>query len=961
MRKLAVVVLSLFLLTPQLSVFVVAQRDGSLGKKRLAVLKSEKKPERRPAVQSSSQPQPQPQRELAFQELASVIIEAQNLQDKADAFKVLAKSANLLWLRSPTKSTTMFLQLWQVAKEIEAVEVREDARTDILRYLVPRDSKLAAKLLEEASVSTNSRAVPISQLVKGSDPTSQRLNNLASKLVQQQDSIQAGTTLERALAVAVTPATVSTLTKLRQINVGLADSVVARTLERLKTRPTVLSLPGLYLLVDYVFPASNVDANARVNAPSQSLRALYFLTSYSVLKKSIQESDLLLSKEHGYSMNDLRFRSIFQNQLAGVLAELAPGFAPHLIPELKTLATERFASVSSEATAISRFTRKRLSDSQESSGDRFTDISVALAKGDIPEAERLLGGVEDETSRKAVAQTIARVAFGLALAKSELDEAHAEARKLEDPTVRAMAYAQLARAARAKGDKDFTKLIVSDALSLFSEGKSNGLRARALLMLAPEALALSGPDALDLLRRAATVINDLPAANNAESSESADLDDPLSLRDAPELQRAFSTIASADFEGTLLAARQIEPQLISLLARLATLETVLTRAKNNTKVSGLSLNHGESSFTLTPGFLQSGVRKSFGQFSHKSAIKAPPAPKQLATCSCGPCMVKSSLTATAPVPGRWWDCMSDCMRGFGVSAISVTLCGAACVTGNVPICAICFALHATAFNFCALYCAVHLVPPSPTYCDITGLVKTPPDGETGTNIAPRLIDCNLNYEPCLCRPRSPIIIDVAGNGFDLTNVADGVRFNITGFGPEPLGWTRADSDDAFLSLDLNANGSIDDGTELFGNFTYQPEPAPGAERNGFAALAVFDFNADGKIDSDDNVYSELRLWQDKNHNGVSEPEELKRLDKLGLKTLFLDYTRSGKVDRFGNEFRYRARVNDFGDRQLGRWAWDVFLVSLRPPRIFGEGDAGVARGVPASNSTRAARKAKPTE
>ncbi len=181
------------------------------------------------------------------------------------------------------------------------------------------------------------------------------------------------------------------------------------------------------------------------------------------------------------------------------------------------------------------------------------------------------------------------------------------------------------------------------------------------------------------------------------------------------------------------------------------------------------------------------------------------------------------------------------------------------------------------------------------------------------------------------------MVDVDGDGFDLTGIPGGARFNITGAGPEPLGWTRADSDDAFLALDVNGNGLIDNGTELFGNFTAQPEPAAGDERNGFRALAIFDSNADGQIDSSDSVYSVLRLWQDRNHNGVSDPEELQPLDKLGVKTLFLNYVRSKRVDKFGNEFRYRARVHDFGDRQLGRWAWDVFLVSSRPglPRTGG--------------------------
>jgi hypothetical protein len=130
---------------------------------------------------------------------------------------------------------------------------------------------------------------------------------------------------------------------------------------------------------------------------------------------------------------------------------------------------------------------------------------------------------------------------------------------------------------------------------------------------------------------------------------------------------------------------------------------------------------------------------------------------------------------------------------------------------------------------------------------------------------------------------------------------------------------------------------IDNGLELFGNFSAQPEPAMGAERNGFAALAVFDYNADGKIDSEDTVYSELRLWHDRNHNGVSEPDELQSVERLGLKTLFLNYRRSKRVDKHGNEFRYRAKVNDFRDRQLGRWAWDVFLVNSRRRVTIGGG------------------------
>jgi hypothetical protein len=179
---------------------------------------------------------------------------------------------------------------------------------------------------------------------------------------------------------------------------------------------------------------------------------------------------------------------------------------------------------------------------------------------------------------------------------------------------------------------------------------------------------------------------------------------------------------------------------------------------------------------------------------------------------------------------------------------------------------------------------------------------------------------------------SPIVIDVLGNGFNLTNAPNGVRFDLNRDGTkEQLSWTSVNSDDAWLVLDRNENGTIDNGKELFGNNSPQPAPTAGEERNGFRALAVFDKpsrggNNDGRISPQDAVFDSLRLWQDTNHNGISEASELKALDELGLRKIDLDYQRSNRVDQFGNKFKYRARVRDANDAQLGRWAWDVYLV-----------------------------------
>ena len=142
---------------------------------------------------------------------------------------------------------------------------------------------------------------------------------------------------------------------------------------------------------------------------------------------------------------------------------------------------------------------------------------------------------------------------------------------------------------------------------------------------------------------------------------------------------------------------------------------------------------------------------------------------------------------------------------------------------------------------------------------------------------------------------------------------------------ERVAWTEPGSRQAFLFLDRNANGVVDNGTELFGNLT--PQETSNAP-NGFRALELLDRaenggNSDGRISSQDAAFSHLKLWSDENHDGSSQPPELVQLVESGVMSIGLDYKTINKKDRFGNLFRYLGVVEmDSGKK---RHAYDVFL------------------------------------
>jgi hypothetical protein len=196
-------------------------------------------------------------------------------------------------------------------------------------------------------------------------------------------------------------------------------------------------------------------------------------------------------------------------------------------------------------------------------------------------------------------------------------------------------------------------------------------------------------------------------------------------------------------------------------------------------------------------------------------------------------------------------------------------------------------------------------------------------------------DCRIaaNRRPadCACR-YSVVLIDLSGKGLELTNVENGVDFDLNSEGSmkQKVSWTTANSAGSFLFLDSNQDRMVNNGGELFGSLTPQvPSPAD-PERNGFLALAYYERpgfggNSDGVIDGRDAIFTKLRLWWDSNHNGISEPSELHTLKEVGIEAISLAYKKAERTDQYGNLIRYESDVYGANHKKVGT-AYDLILL-----------------------------------
>ena len=229
-----------------------------------------------------------------------------------------------------------------------------------------------------------------------------------------------------------------------------------------------------------------------------------------------------------------------------------------------------------------------------SSEDPEQKFFFAMSSGDFDTARAELERIKGGEKRNMYAQLLIKSEARALLARAELMEAVTVIRKLEDSTARLVMYLDALRATQKKRDADVAKIIINEARLLVPQTDRNGLHLRALFAFASRLIKLGvQDDAVEFLNGAVTTINALggkDAERNGDKSFAAaamaELNDPNSLLDEPDMEQAFTAVGSFDLDVGLSHAKKIQPKPVQLLARLQTIHSVIKQAAVKPKPAG---------------------------------------------------------------------------------------------------------------------------------------------------------------------------------------------------------------------------------------------------------------------------------------------------------------------------------------------------------------------------------------
>ena len=180
--------------------------------------------------------------------------------------------------------------------------------------------------------------------------------------------------------------------------------------------------------------------------------------------------------------------------------------------------------------------------------------------------------------------------------------------------------------------------------------------------------------------------------------------------------------------------------------------------------------------------------------------------------------------------------------------------------------------------------------------------RTPDDSNADFNLLNATALNSLSAMTTFNTYVDPLLLDLSGNGVHMTDIRDGVLFDMDHSGTlKRSGW--ADRQTGMLVID-DGSGQIKDVSQMFSEYYGGMAGTDGRAgekkfSDGFAALASVDGNKDGVIDARDAIWNKLRVWVDGTHDAQADAGELKTLEELGITQINVRSGRSEEI-RDGN-------------------------------------------------------------
>ncbi len=533
-------------------------------------------------------------KERAIQEIELILDRSDRILDLKQRVRVRGLAASIVWNIDQARSRSIFKSLWASIDKMtdDGSLAEEDARIDLLQFILPIDRDLARELEMSASSADGDRKESgrdeVLDRLTGVDLETRRKAFLAWRVVEDDPEL-AASILDLGRATSIPPLVPTILSKIREKNPILANGLVMQALENFETQTPTVALAGLGTLMTYVFPAMpSGHVTIDVINSDEQVRGRFTAVAYSSLKRSSLQPDDYLVRAEGMSSRSLEFRRLGQALISTTLTALTPHYMAEAFPEVAS-ASLTFRSRTDQAmigvidaqVAVVKGLVSRIAASKSIEVEIVDKLVKKDYHGAILSAEK----ISIPSHRTAWEDVVYVARTKEDMRHGQLLRALESLRKVSNQEQALDLFIQLSGKASEAKDENVSTLALQEAFRIATDSEG-GARIRSLLAIASDVATFNEPFAANVLRSAVDELNALSNINETAGKTSAGRgskywDDPDNYLSSRLFHRAFRINGRGDMEETLNIALTLRLETLKMAGTLAAIEERIQRLKND--------------------------------------------------------------------------------------------------------------------------------------------------------------------------------------------------------------------------------------------------------------------------------------------------------------------------------------------------------------------------------------------